>query len=44
MGRESFVKNNGIELDKTYTVEEFVEMSKGQYGYEIIREVSINEN
>jgi hypothetical protein len=40
MGRESFVKNNGISLDKTYTVAEFIEMSKGQYGYEIIREAS----
>ena len=37
MGREAFVKRHGIDLDKTYTVEEFIELTEDDYGGEIIK-------
>ena len=39
MGRESFVKNHGIDLDAKYTVDEFIELTENDYGGEIIREL-----
>jgi hypothetical protein len=36
-GRQQFAKDNGIDLDKdTFTVAEFVALTKGSYGGEII--------
>ena len=37
MGRKAFVRNRDIDLNKTYTVEEFIEMTEGDYGGEVIR-------
>ena len=37
MGRRSFVENKGINLENTFTVEEFVELVKDQYGGKIFR-------
>lgn len=40
MGRLSFVKNNGIDLENDYyTVAEFIELVESDYGSEIIREL-----
>ena len=39
MGRELFVKNHGLSLDDTYTVEEFINLTKNDYGGEIIRQL-----
>ena len=39
MGRETFVKNKGIDLEKTYKVEEFIELCENDYGGEIIMEL-----
>lgn len=42
MGREEFVEENGIDLDKEYTADEFIEICKdASYGYEIIRELKV---
>lgn len=37
MGRESFCKDKGINLDGSTTVREFVSLTKDSYGSEIIR-------
>lgn len=39
MGRESFCKDNGINLDDSTTVREFVRLTKDSYGSETIREL-----
>ena len=40
MGRETFVKNHGIDLDKdTMTLRRFLELTREDYGGEIIRKV-----
>ena len=39
MGREAFVRNHDLDLDKLYTVEEFIELTKEDYGGEVIRRV-----
>ena len=36
MGRESFCKDKGIDLDGSTTVREFVELTKGSYGGDVI--------
>jgi hypothetical protein len=36
MGRKIFVKENNIDLDKNYTVEEFIEKTKKSFGGDII--------
>ena len=36
MGRESFCKDKGIDLDGSTTVREFIELTKGSYGADII--------
>lgn len=41
MGRESFCKDKGINLDDSTTVREFVRLTKDSYGSEIIRELPI---
>lgn len=40
MGRDSFVHNHGINLDDMYTVDEFIELCKNDYGSEIIQQLS----
>lgn len=40
MGRNSFVHNHGINLDDMYTVDEFIELCKNDYGREIIQQLS----
>lgn len=39
MGRESFCKDKGIDLDGSTTVREFVELTKGGYGGDVIRKL-----
>lgn len=39
MGRESFCKDKGIDLDSSTTVREFVELTKDSYGGETIRKL-----
>ena len=39
MGRESFVKNHGLDLEKEYTVAEFIELTENDYGGEIIKQL-----
>ena len=39
MGRESFCKDKGIDLDGSTTVREFVSLTKGSYGSDIIRKL-----
>ena len=44
MGRESFCKNNDIDLDDLYTINEFIDLVKDQYGSEIIEKLKEREN
>ena len=37
MGRESFVKNHGLNLENEFTVDEFIELCRDDYGSEVIR-------
>ena len=39
MGREAFVKNHGLDLEAEYTVDEFIELCKDDYGGEIIKKL-----
>ena len=39
MGRESFCKDKGIDLDGSTTVREFVKLTKGSYGGDVIRKL-----
>jgi len=39
LGRDSFVKNNNIKLDDKFTVKEFVEKVKNNYGSDIIEQL-----
>ena len=39
-GRNAFVKDRGIDLDKTYTVSEFVDITKNAYGGDIINKLA----
>ena len=42
MGRETFVKNHGIDLDKdTMTLRRFLELTREDYGGETIRKVAL---
>lgn len=38
-GRNSFVKNNGIDLDKEYSVEYFLSITESCYGGEVIKKI-----
>ena len=38
-GRNSFIKNHGINLDDMYSVSEFINITKNDYGSEIIRQL-----
>ena len=37
MGRKAFVRRYDLDLDKTYTVDEFIELTENDYGSEIIK-------
>jgi hypothetical protein len=37
MGRKAFVRRHDLDLDKTYTVYEFIELTENDYGSEIIK-------
>ena len=39
MGRETFVRNRGLDLQEKYTVEEFVDICENDYGSEIIKQL-----
>ena len=39
MGRESFVKNHGLDLNRNYTVKEFIDICENDYGGEIIKKL-----
>ena len=39
MGRESFVKNHGLDLEKEYTVAEFIELTENDYGSQVIKQL-----
>lgn len=39
MGREGFVKNHGLDLEKEYTVKEFIELTENDYGSKVIKEL-----
>ena len=39
MGRKAFVKNHDIDLDKTYTVEEFIELTEDDYEGQVIKDL-----
>ena len=39
MGRNSFVRNHDIDLDKTYTVQEFIRWTENDYGGQIIEKL-----
>ena len=46
MGRESFVRNHGFNLDDEFTVDEFIEACENDYGSNIIKQLKErwNEN
>lgn len=44
MGRKNFVASRGIDLDKTYTVEEFIALTEQDYGREVIRKLKAVQN
>ena len=39
MGRDSFVQNHQLNLNKLYTVKEFIELTENDYGGEVIRQL-----
>ena len=39
MGRESFVKNHGLDLEAEYTVDEFISLTENDYGSAIIKKL-----
>ena len=39
MGRELFVEENELDLEKEYTVDEFIELTKNAYGSKIIKDL-----
>ena len=39
MGRTSFVKNKGVDLEEKYTVEEFISLCEDAYGGDIIKQL-----
>lgn len=44
MGRETFVKNKGLDLNKLYTVDEFIAICEDDYGSEIIKQLKTEWN
>jgi len=41
MGRELFIRDNGIDLNNEYTVADFVRITKNAYGGDIIKQIKI---
>ena len=39
MGRETFVKNRGLDLDSYFTVKDFFELTRNDYGSNVIRDL-----
>lgn len=39
MGRDNFVKEHELDLEKEYTVQEFIELTENDYGSEIIKQL-----
>ena len=39
MGRESFVKNHGLDINAMYTVEEFISICEDDYGSGVIKQL-----
>ena len=39
IGRESFVKNHGLDVNAMYTVDEFIAICENDYGSEVIKEL-----
>ncbi len=39
MGRNAFVKDHGLDLDKTYTLNEFIDITEHAYGGDIIKKI-----
>lgn len=39
LGREQFIKNNNLSLDNEYTVQEFIDICKNDYGSKIIKQL-----
>ena len=39
MGRNNFVSNHSIDLENTFTVKEFIDLCKNDYGGEVIRKL-----
>lgn len=39
MGRDSFVKNRNLDLEKKYTVKEFIEVCENDYGGSVIKQL-----
>ena len=39
MGRETFVKNKGIDLEAEYTVDDFIAICENDYGSEVIKQL-----
>ncbi len=38
-GRENFIKNNNVDMDKSYTIKEFVDICSNDYGGHIIKKI-----
>lgn len=39
MGRESFVKNHGLDINALYSVYEFIAICENDYGAEVIQQL-----
>ena len=39
MGRDQFVREHGLDMEKEYTVEYFIKITRGSYGGEVIRQL-----
>ena len=38
-GREKFIKDNNIDLEKEVTIKEFIEASRDKFGWDVIKEL-----
>ena len=39
MGRESFIRNNDVDVTKKYSISEFIELTKNAYGSDVIQQL-----
>ena len=46
MGRDQFIRENGLDMEKEYTVEYFIKITRNSYGGDVIRQLeeAYNEN